>query len=409
MLQRSNEPLLGMEGYPAERSMYESVLASTGLHRKLDGGVWGFAPPTRSPKHNLSPTWRHLSEVIFARQPEPISLDALFAELADPPYGIMDGFHPVLLCAFILVYAEETTLYRDGTFLPEPAVADFEVLMRRPELFAIAGCRVEGGRAAVVERLSKGLKVKPTTVAVVRALFQMVRALPEFAWRTRRLSETTIAVRQGFENAKSPERFLFVELPQALGLPEFSQRKPAAKDITVFFNTLNHNLQQWAKTVAEAHEVARDVLLESCGFALGELGWHELRQRCVQIEPTVTEPGLLAFVKRVIHADADQTGVESVLALVASRPPHNWSDADLERFPGAAKAIGRAFQNAAHFAGGQAIAPDKAIDALPPRERKEARELLAGLRKHVTSQRRQRSTRVIHAALAELMREIAEH
>ena len=97
--------------------------------------------------------------------------------------------------------------------------------MRRPELFAIAGSRVAGGREAVVERLGKGLKVNPSTVPVVKALFRMVKTLPDFAWNTRRLPDETLAMREAFQNAKSPEQFLFVALPGALNLPAFSEAK----------------------------------------------------------------------------------------------------------------------------------------------------------------------------------------
>ena len=70
-------------------------------------------------------------------RPESAPANVLFRELAQPPYGVMDGLHPLLLCAFMMAYSDEATLYREGTFIPEPGIA--EVLLRRPELFAVAG------------------------------------------------------------------------------------------------------------------------------------------------------------------------------------------------------------------------------------------------------------------------------
>jgi len=404
MLEHSKEPMLGIQGYPPERSMYESVLAATGLYRIQENGEWGFAAPTRSHKHSLLPCWKHLTDLIFNRQPEPLPLTALFGELAKPPYGVLEGLQPVLLCAFMKVHPDETTLYREGTFLPEPSIADFEIMMRRPEMFAIAGSRVEGSRAAVVERLAKGLKAKPATVPVVRALFQMVKALPEFAWRTQRLSKPTIALRQAFENAKSPERFLFTEVPEALGFPVFSHEKHAATEVNRFFDTLNGCLQEWARVSREVHGIARDALLTACGLGTGETGWQELRQVCLQIESSVTEPQLVAFVNRVVQAGPGIEGIDSVLALVANRPPHSWMDADVERFPDAVKGIGRAFQKAARLndkgVGGSWIAD------LPPRERQEAKELMQSLRKYLTHNASKQSPLVVQAALAELVTEL---
>jgi hypothetical protein len=271
--------------------------------------------------------------LIFDRQPEPIPLDELFANLARPPYGLLDGLHPLLLCAFLVVHPDETTLYRDGTFLPEPGIADFEVLTRRPELFAIAGSRVQGDRADVVARLSKGLDTKPATVPVVRALFRMVKALPEFAWNTRKLSPETLALRDSFHNARSPERFLFVEVPEALGLKPFSARKPRADEIETFFTALNHSLQQWAGIATKTVDEAKTILLQACGLSTDNDGWNVLRQEALRLESRVTDPQLLAFLRRVTQTDAGRSGVESVCALVASRPPANWTDSDTERFP----------------------------------------------------------------------------
>jgi hypothetical protein len=407
MLEHTKEPLLGFEGYPPERSMYESVLAATGLHRVQENGEWGFAAPTRSPKHNLLPCWKHLTDLVFNRQPEPLPLTVLFGELAKPPYGVLEGLQPVLLCAFMRVHPDETTLYREGTFLPETSIADFEILMRRPEMFAIAGSRVEGGRAAVVERLAKGLKVKPATVPVVRALFQMVKALPEFAWRTQRLSKTTIALRQAFENAKSPERLLFMEVPEALGFQVFSHEKQSAAEVNRFFDALNGCLREWAGVAREVHGMARDALLNACGLETGEPGWQELRQICLRIESSVSESQLVTFVSRVVQAGASSEGVNSVLALVANRPPHSWADADVERFPDVVKGLGRAFQNAAHL-NDRSVSGIR-IAGLPPKERQQAKELLQGLRKHLMHTAVNRSPLVVQAALAELVTELKRH
>jgi len=147
----------------------------------------------------------------------------------------------------MLAHPDETTLYREGTFIPEPTVADFEVLMRRPELFAVAGSHMSPGRTAVVERIAKGLSVEPATVPVVRALFRIVKGLPEFARSTMKLTPTTIAMRQAFATAKSPERFLFSELPRALGAEPLATEGLDQASLDTFFTFLNHSLQEWSR------------------------------------------------------------------------------------------------------------------------------------------------------------------
>jgi len=407
MLSHHAEKTLGIEGYPPERSMYESVLKATGLHRQDQDGNWGFRSPGNRNATKIVSAWNCIRDTLFERQPEPIPLTGLFADLAAPPWGVMPGLHPVLLCAFMLAYRDETTLYREGTFLPEPGIADFEVLMRRPELFAVAGSRILGGRAAVVQRLAKGLNVNPATVPVVRALFRMVKTLPDFAWNTRRLPDTTLEMRDAFQNARSPEQFLFVTLPEALGLPGFSEAKPTRKEIEVFFRRLNESLESLSEATSSAISSARDILLRSCGLAEGDEHWRDLRSTAVALEPAVTDARLMTFLNRVTQSGADRAGIESVLALVANRPPRNWSDMDVDRFPEAAAAIGKAFQNAALSAGVSSKA-DAQLGSLTPRERRQAETVFDRVKRYLHRNAKDTTPRALRAAVTRLLEELSD-
>ena len=405
MLYHHDEEALGIEGYPPERSIYESVLRATGLHRQDNKKNWGFLAPGNQNATNIASAWNCLNGMLFGERPEPVPLPDLFNTLASPPYGVMPGLHPVLLCAFMFANANETTLYREGTFIPEPGIADFEVLMRRPELFAVAGSRVSGGREAVVKRLAKGLEVPPATVPVVRALFRMVRILPDFAWNTRRLPQTTLALRDAFQKARSPEQFLFVTLPESLGLQAFSEEEPNRKQVETFFDALNGNLRNLADATNTAINASRDALLKACGFEKGKEHWTELRNRAVALEPAVTEPQLLAFLRRVTQSPPDASGVESVLALVANRPPRNWSDADVDRFPEAATALGDAFRRAARSAGVTSDA-DAQFAALTPKERHQAKAAVVRVREYLKENAKNVSARALRAAVTRILEEL---
>lgn len=346
MLTRAEEPLLGIEGYPPERSMYESVLAATGLHRPDEDGQWGLRAPYTGTDATLTPVWNLLQERILEDVREPVPLGQLFSILSAPPFGVPEGLHPVLLCAFLMIYQDETTLYREGTFLPEVGIADYEVLMRRPELYAVAGGRVTGGRAAVVARLAHSLQSNSATLPVVRALFRMVRSLPDLAWHTRELRAPVLALREAFSAARSPEQLLFADIPGALGLPPFGAGETKREQVDEFFARLNASLQEWGAVADTAIASGRDALLGACDLPPGETGWDELRRLGERLRPWVREPLLAALLARLQEAGDTAQGVETVLALVAQRPPRNWSDLDRARFPEAAAMIGALLKSA---------------------------------------------------------------
>ncbi len=398
MLTASALPGLGIEGYPPERSMYESVLKATGLHREVREGIWAFVDPPERKHHGLASVWGQLRQMIFESDSEPRPLDAVFRELSEAPYGVPDGIHPVLLCAFLMAHPDEMTFYREGTFIPEPAISDFEILMRRPDLFGVAGSRITGARAAVVERLAKGLNTKPATVPVVRALFRMVKPLPECSWRTKRLSEQTIKLREAFERAKSPEKFLYDDVPSALGLPPFKDSKPDQKAIEAFFSVLNGALKEWSGFAQDIHGVAKAILLKACGFEQTDSGWNQLREIAAKLEAREGDPVLLQFFKRVAQSAADEAGIASVLALVVNRPPVNWLDSDIERFPALAKALGDAIKRAMARAG---LGGEKsgAMDGLTSEQRERARTLAYDIRKKIGTAEENNSPEVLRAAL----------
>ena len=151
-----------------------------------------------------------------------------------------------------------------------------------------------------MERLARGLKVKPALLPVVRALVRMVRSVPESAWRTRKLPEEVLELREAFERARSPERLLFHDLPVALGEKPFGeQQNKSKKRIEAFFEKLNQALQTWGAFVPSQVEKARDTLLRACGLPEGPEGWARLRSQAKQLSGKPLHSSLVPLVNRL--------------------------------------------------------------------------------------------------------------
>ena len=407
MLTHSKTPNLGIEGYPPERSIYESVLKDIGIHAEISADKWAFGDPPERKRHGMGHVWNYLQTIIFEAEGDPRPVNNVFRMLADPPYGVMDGVHPILLCAFMMAHRDETTLYREGTFIPDPSIADYEVLMRRPELYAVGGSRLAGARIAVVKRLAKGLGARPATVPVVRAMFKMVKGLPEFAWSTKNLSDNTIRMREAFQKAKSPERFLFNDLPTALGLAPFTETKPEKSDVEAFFAVLNGALKEWSGIAANTYAEAEAQLLKACGLELGNGGWQRLREIAARLESRENDPLVLQFLRRIVQTSSDKDGILTILALVANRPPANWLDTDVERFPGLVKALGDPIKRAMIRAGLTSESHD-AMSALAPDQRERAKSLARELAKKLTPTQQRNTPEIIRAALLLLVDDLAK-
>ncbi|WP_125932665.1 hypothetical protein [Hymenobacter glacialis] len=352
MLTQGHQARLGLTGYPPEYAMYASVLSATGLHHLTNEGVWAWrAPNAAHDPYRLLPVWEAIERLVF-QATEPLPLPALYAHLRAAPYGISDGVLPVLLAVFRRVREGDTSLYREGQFLADEKEADWELLLRRPDMFALADSRVAGARLAVVERIAQATNVRPQLVPVVRRLLRMQDSLPEYTQQTRHLPPPARALRDAFQQARAPEYVLFQAAPAALNLPPWSaDADPDPVRVEQFFKQLNEALQAWAAAYPAARDQARDHLLQACGLPAGPASWLDLHQR-IQVLPALTLPPLLGpFVSRFTDTADPAADLDRVLALVANRPPNLWRDTDLANFPSYAAPFGAALQAAWNGAG----------------------------------------------------------
>lgn len=396
ILTRADQPLLGIQKFPPERSMYEALLHRGGLHC-LQDEKWIIHPPADADPLNLRPTWDAIADFIFSGLPEPRPLTELYSRLFAPPYGITDGLAPVLLALFYKANENEITLYKEGTLLVEPDVADWEVLLRRPEMFSIAGCRVTGLRAAVVERMARGLRVPPYVMPIVRSLIGRLKALPEHAQRTRKLPDSALNLRRAVETARSPERFLFVDVPQALGLPPFENEDFDPGRFETFFERLNKALDALANATPRLLTWARDIWLEACRLPVGEEGWQMFRVESQKMATRVTHPQLIPLVKRAAESLDSTSALESVLAFIASRPPRAWSDLDAERYQSQAIYLAELWRAEAGF---------QDVLSLPPDLQARTQQIAEQLEKHL--QTLETDKRVLQAALQTLLNRLKD-
>ncbi len=378
MLTRADQKILGIEGFPPERSMYDSILQASGLHRQLENGAWGFVPLDNTDRLNLKPIWQAISDYIFTETPEPRPVAELYRLLGETPYGLTNGVLPVILCAFMIIHQGETTLYNTGTLLPEPTIANWELLLARPELFQVAGCKVSGTRQAILERFARAYQVEPQVMPVVRSLIRGVKSLPEHAQSTKRLSERTIAVRSALIQARSPELLLFVDLPVAVELESFEHQTLMAEQVHKFFGRLNTALTELANEMPRLLGWGRDELLTACGLETGEASWSVFRTLAAELAARTTHPYLLPLLKRAAETPEAQAALESALAYLANRPPRAWTDADTDRFAAQAQMLGELFQTER-----RGFATDASLSA---EQRQRSRRVADDLRQHLEQQ-----------------------
>jgi hypothetical protein len=239
ILQRGDQPVLGLIGNGPEVSMYHALLDRTGIHRE-DDGSWGFGAPTHE---SVARVWDAIEEFCLGATGDARNLAELYDLLQSPPFGVKAGLIPVILAAVLVRHADDVSVYRTGSFLPILGPEHFEILVKSPKDFSVRHFPIEGLRLEVFHELKTILngQAKPlpkeirnsTVLAVARPLTVFARKLPPVTASTRQVSDAARRVRDALLNVTSPESLLFEELPRALGFEPFdatSAERPGAEE-----------------------------------------------------------------------------------------------------------------------------------------------------------------------------------
>jgi len=361
ILENAMEEFLGMDSSkkPPEMSMYLSALKQTKIHVKTRKGAKIVIPNPSDDPCNLSPLFDCIRSKLTEKEGSRIRVSDLFADLRKRRIGARDGLHPLMLAVFCVAEAQHVAMYEDDVFLHEIGGAEFHRLAKVPESFELQYCKLSGVRSEVFNQLLNVVESDiddsrtPDLIDVVKPLCEFAAGLPDYSRNTTSLSKKTLAVRDALLNATEPPSLLFVNLPEACGLPRVPVRKrSAAGDIRKYVRALKKSLgelrsvypsllAQIEKSVATAFELdtQHDKLRKALEKRSTDLGLH------------ITEPTLKAFCLRLADSQLGRdTWLESIGSLVIAKPPRRWHDRDVPRFEDALEELVSRFQKTATLA-----------------------------------------------------------
>lgn len=345
MVESVGEPELGIEGFPPERSMYESLLADTEIYRKDPAsGEWGFSSPTDSPDHGLRGVWEEMERWLEDSESERRQVSELYARLRKPPYGMPDGPMLVLLCALLQLRSSEVALYEEGSFIPQLDAPVLERLARAPETFEAQLCRIEGVRLAALSRFQAVVKdgaadisiaAEPELIDIVGRLCRFVVSVPKYARNTKRISLTAQNVRHALLHARDPHALIFDDLPTACGFDPLRQEdSPTDGAVDDFFKVLPQALADIQHAYDKLLLDIERLLVDAFDLpGAGQQAREALRKRAATMVDHCVDVSLKTFLLRAADPALTLDGWLSAIATLLTRqPPKDWADRNLDEF-----------------------------------------------------------------------------
>jgi hypothetical protein len=353
MVSNPATPRLGIEGFPAEGGLYESLLVRTGLHRVDTTGAVRFQKPPRTDPAHLTPLWKATDEFLKRAATTPISAAELYALWRAPPFGVREGLRPVLLIAYLQSRAARYTVYLNGQL--EVALTDLTIdrLTSNPSALSVrafdAGDRARrlfAELGSIVEATSSAPTLDPDdTVALAKAVVGLVKAQPAFVHRTQRLSPAALAVRAAIRAATDPHILLHESLPATLDDLVGCTPAPIDAAVSVLRDALNELSEAYGSTLN-----ALDATLRRELDVEGVPDLAALRERATCISGLTGDFRVEAFITRMSAYTASRPDIEGIASLATSKPPRDWSDADVDRAHLEIASLAQQFNRAEAFA-----------------------------------------------------------
>jgi hypothetical protein len=323
MLDNETELNLGISGYPAERGLYETLLKSTGLHRKDELGHWSF----KAPDENSAPTFKSLwqsARNLFETGIDRVDASAIYALWMAPPLGIKRGMLPVFFIAFALAHKSNVAIYKDRIFIPKLNDADIDELLQDHRRFSVRWIaidedknRVLGGIADILKQINFITEIRDPLEAA-RSLVAFIFKLPSWTQRTHRVSERARAVRDILLKANDPHKVLFIDLATTLG----------GVSGNAYIEALRSPIIELSEAYSMLLRNIESAMLDALGAASSDLD--HLRRRAKSLIGVTGDLRQDAFAARLAKHDGSKESVEGLLSLAVNKPARDWTDRDAD-------------------------------------------------------------------------------
>ena len=352
MLENGDKENLGITGYPAEMSIYRSLLRGTGIHREVSG-VWGFHPPKIDDTNRIVHTWNAIETFLEACEDARHPVVDLYKNLMAPPLGVRNGPLPILLCAVMQHYKTEIALYENGSFIANWSMPVFERFLKAPQHFELKRFRMTGIRAELFSQFSEVFNQptetqKPDLLTVVTPLMRAIAQLPKYTLTTQELSDTAKNLRKVVMNAREPDELLFKELPEVFGYTAFGEEIATdSRTISEFFRPLRDALSELEQAYDILLNAVEQLLVEVFSLTpTAEKLRVELVARAEPLLAVTIETDLKGFLIQVCSGGHDfSSWLEAIATYLAKKPPSTWVETDKAQFEINLSQIARKFRH----------------------------------------------------------------
>lgn len=233
MIENSKEPTLGIEKFPPERAIYESVLKNNGIHRSDDGHNFYFTYPNK--ESSFYQIWKQADEFISQKQGDLVTANEIYQLWQSKPFGVKAGLCDILYIAYIISRSGDLANYIEGEYKPSLQYLLAEYLLKSPKNVGIREVASLKDQQPWIYELKEGLLLEFSTLLnnhiddeplpIAQALISVFDRLPGWLQRTNELESNTKQLRNILKHSNDPNKLLFDDLPRFFDIQDTDKQK----------------------------------------------------------------------------------------------------------------------------------------------------------------------------------------
>lgn len=207
---------LGITGTPAEFSLYDTVLAASGICTQEGSS-------TRIDcRHCPEQIWQTFfaDTDAFIEEKGQLKLDELYTFWRQAPYGLKSGVMPILALAYIISNQDRFAFYDSQYFITEITESIVDEILVNSDVFTIKSFRSAENYGACSHNIAAALQsalgqsAAEIPLQLARRLVRFVLTLPPLTAHTNEISVPAKKLRALLRKADDPIALLFTDLPE---------------------------------------------------------------------------------------------------------------------------------------------------------------------------------------------------
>ncbi len=268
LIEKSSEEKLGFDEdtFPAEKTIYLSLLQQTGIHTE-NGDRWELGAPTAG--SGFEELWEMCEEFFESTKSGKKPLTDLINILKKPPLGLKTGFIELWLPIYLIIKDNDYALFQEEAYIPELSYDIVNLVYRNPKLFEIKSYHISDVKKKVFAQYRAYHDHDETTdfsnesfVETIRPFLLVYNKLNEYGRKTTKISQNAQKLREAIKTATEPEKAFFEDFPLALGYTNLESLQ-SEKGLKQFVYDLDKSIEEIKNSYVHLIERVERCLLDT--------------------------------------------------------------------------------------------------------------------------------------------------